>query len=83
MDPVSGLLWGFGNYFSACALAVNRPVRGCRHPSDNQGLGETFVFVVVSTELVEYSCSVKQNKDGQASSCRWKFESWRLPETRP
>lgn len=64
-------------------LAVNRPVRGYRHFSDNQGSGETFMFTVVSTQLVGCSCSVKQNKDGQASSCRWKFESRRLPETHP
>lgn len=43
-------------------LAVNRPVRGCRHPSDNQGSGETFVFVVVSTQRVKVPAQLNKTK---------------------
>lgn len=65
-DPVSGLLLGFGNYFSACASDREPPVRGYRHFSDNQGSGETFMFTMVSTQLVGCSGPAQLNKTKMA-----------------
>lgn len=47
-------------------LAVNRPVRGYRHFSDNQGSGETFMFTMVSTQLVGCSGPAQLNKTKMA-----------------
>lgn len=66
VDPVSGLLWGFGNSVSACAFGREAACAGCRRPSDSRGSRETFVFVVVSAQLVEPSAPAQLNKTKMA-----------------